>query len=76
MLRKITALSLAITALLASASPLWADTLGDQIRKVRNAVIPSTVIVSYSVQRDDGSKPDVHVMGTVVSIDVRRPEAS
>jgi len=66
MLRKITALSLAITALLASASPLWADTLGDQIRKVRNAVIPSTVIVSYSVQRDDGSKPDIHLMGTVV----------
>ena len=58
--------SLAIADLLASALPLSADTMGDQVREVRDAVVPSTVIISYSVQRDDGSKPDIHVMGTVV----------
>jgi S1-C subfamily serine protease len=58
--------SLAIAVLLASALPASADTLGDQIRKVRDAVVPSTVVVSYAVQRDDGSRPDIHLMGTVV----------
>ncbi|MCX5654673.1 MAG: PDZ domain-containing protein [Planctomycetota bacterium] len=58
--------SLAITALLAAALPAPADPLGDQVHQVRDAVVPSTVIVSYAVQRDDGSKPDIHLMGTVV----------
>jgi serine protease Do len=66
MLRNIAACGLAITAVLASALPVSGDTLGDQVRKVRDAVVPSTVIISYSVQRDDGSKPDIHVMGTAV----------
>ena len=66
MLCKIAALSLAIAAPLAASLPLRADTLGDKIRKVRDAVVPSTVIISYAVQRDDGSRPDLHLMGTVV----------
>ena len=66
MLCKIAALTLAITASLAPAMPLAADTFAEQIHKVRDAVVPSTVILSYSVERDDGSKPDIHLMGTVV----------
>jgi S1-C subfamily serine protease len=53
-------------ALPAAASPVRADALGDEIRSVRDAVVPSTVILSYAVQRDDGSRPDIHLMGTVV----------
>ena len=65
--RKLVAIGAAVIAwLLVSALPAAADTLGDQVHKVRDAVVPSTVIVSYAVQRDDGSRPDVHLMGTVV----------
>jgi len=49
-----------------SAAPLRADPTADQIRKVRDALVPSTVVVSYYVDRDDGSRSDARIIGTVV----------
>jgi hypothetical protein len=40
--------------------------MADQMRKVRDAVAPSTVVVSYYVERDDGGRADARVLGTVV----------
>jgi serine protease Do len=48
------------------AAALRADPTADQMRKVRDAVVPSTVIVSYYVERDDGSRMDARMLGTVV----------
>jgi S1-C subfamily serine protease len=40
--------------------------MADQMRKVRDTVAPSTVVVSYYVERDDGGRADARVLGTVV----------
>jgi S1-C subfamily serine protease len=49
------------------AAPSWAaDPIAEQIRQAFDKVVRSTVIVSYYVQRDDGSRPDLHILGTVV----------
>jgi S1-C subfamily serine protease len=58
--------SLAAGAVLAAAATLRADAVADQIRKVREAAAPSTVVVTYYVERDDGARADVHMLGTVV----------
>jgi len=49
-----------------AAGPASADRLGDQMRQVRDAVVPSTVVVAFTVERDDGTKIDTRVFGTVV----------
>jgi serine protease Do len=50
----------------AAAGPLLADPVADQMRKVRDTVAPSTVVVSYYVEREDGGRADARVLGTVV----------
>ena len=57
-----------VAALAASvlAGPLCADKTAEQIRAVGKAVEPSTVIVSFRIERDDGAKADVRALGTVV----------
>ena len=48
------------------AVPLRADPMADGIRQVRQQVVPSTVIVSFYVERDDGARADFMTIGTVV----------
>ncbi|MEA3367618.1 MAG: PDZ domain-containing protein [Planctomycetota bacterium] len=48
------------------AGPARADETADRIRRVREQVVPSTVIVSFYIERDDGARADAHVLGTVV----------
>ena len=56
-----------ITALVASvAAPSGADPVADQVRQVSEKVGPSTVIVSFTVERDDGAKAEARLLGTVV----------
>jgi len=52
--------------LLLSVGPSRADEMGESIRRVREQVVPSTVIVSFTIERDDGARADAHVLGTVV----------
>jgi S1-C subfamily serine protease len=59
-------MSLAAVLLGLLAAPLLADPMADQMRKVRDTVAPSTVVVSYYVERDDGGRADARVLGTVV----------
>ena len=58
--------ALAALALVAAAVPASADPTAEQIRKVRDAVAPSTVVVAYYVQREDGARADIRMLGTVV----------
>jgi len=46
--------------------PVSADKVASQIRRVHEQVVPSTVIVSFYIERDDGARVDAHVLGTVV----------
>jgi serine protease Do len=56
-----------IAAAVAGAPALGAaDPVAQQVRQICDKVMPSTVIVSYYVQREDGSRPDLHLLGTVV----------
>jgi len=48
------------------AGPVRADPTAEQVRKVREAVSPSTVIVSFNIERDDGEKMDARLLGVVV----------
>ena len=48
------------------AGPSRADELAERIRRVQEQVVPSTVIVSFYIERDDGARVDAHVLGTVV----------
>lgn len=57
-------MALSVVGLVAAAAT--ADPLADQMRKVQAAVEPSTVIVSFYVERDDGAKADARVLGVVV----------
>ena len=50
----------------AMTPPLRADPTADGIRQVRQQVVPSTVIVSFYVERDDGARADFMTIGTVV----------
>jgi serine protease Do len=43
-----------------------ADQMADRIRRVEQQVVPSTVIVSFYIEREDGARADAHVLGTVV----------
>jgi serine protease Do len=59
-------LTILAAAVMAAAGPAPADPMADQARKARDAVVPSTVIVGFTVERDDGTKVDIRVFGTVV----------
>jgi len=50
----------------AAAAPAASDSVAEQIRSVYQKVVPSTVVVSYTVQRDDGARASVQLLGTVV----------
>ncbi len=43
-----------------------ADETAERIRRVREEVVPSTVVVSFYIEREDGARADAHVLGTVV----------
>lgn len=67
MLVRVTFLALCVGVIFSLCpAPLLADPMADQMRKVRDAVAPSTVVVSYYVERDDGGRADARVLGTVV----------
>jgi len=57
--------AVAAVALL-TAGPAAADPMANQIRQVRKKVTPSTVIVTFYIEREDGARADAHVLGTVV----------
>ncbi len=63
---RIRTLWLIALAVLLAAPALRADPIADAIRKVREDVLPSTVVVTYFVERDDGARADVRMFGTVV----------
>ena len=67
--RTVTALCLAASLILLWAAPVSADRTAEQIRAVQKAVEPSTVIVAFYIERDDGAKADVRALGTVVGKD-------
>jgi len=54
-----------LTAALASA-PAFADPMADQLRQVQAVATPSTVIVAFYIERDDGGRADIRALGTVV----------
>jgi S1-C subfamily serine protease len=56
----------ALAAALFSASTARADATADAIRAVTAKIQPSLVIVSFNVERDDGSKVDGRILGSVV----------
>jgi len=58
-------LAACVTALAASAAV--ADPVGDQVRQVYEKVVPSTVIVSFYIQREGGERVGAHVLGTVIN---------
>jgi serine protease Do len=64
--RTVTALCVAALAAWTLAGPASADKTAEQIRAVRKVVGPSTVVVSFTIERDDGAKADVRALGTVV----------
>jgi len=43
-----------------------ADEVAERIRRVEAQVTPSTVVVSFYIEREDGARVDAHVLGTVV----------
>ena len=64
--RTVLTLCLAASLVLLSAAPVSADRTAEQIRAVQKVVEPSTAIVSFHIGRDDGTKGEVYVLGTVV----------
>ena len=67
MLARATFLAMLVVLILGlSTASLRADPVADQMRKVRDTVIPSTVVVSYYVERDDGGRAEARMLGTVV----------
>jgi serine protease Do len=58
-----------IVAVTSAAGPLRADPIAEQIRKAREAALNSSVVVSYYVERDDGVRADIRMLGTVVGPD-------
>jgi len=64
--RAATALCVAALAVWTLAGPASADKTAEQIRAVQKVVGPSTVVVSFTIERDDGAKADVRALGTVV----------
>ena len=64
--RTVARLCIAALAACLVAAPARADSTAEQIRAVRKAVEPSTVIVSFHIARDDGTKAEAYVLGTVV----------
>ena len=65
-IRAVAVVALAALVACVGAVPLRADTMAEQIRKVRDAALPSTVIISFYLERDDGARADVRMLGTVV----------
>jgi serine protease Do len=61
----VTTLLLANLVLLPAAA-VRADETADRIRRVQQQVTPSTVIISFYIEREDGARADAHVLGTVV----------
>jgi hypothetical protein len=67
MLARVTFLALCVGIIFSLCpAPLLADPMADQMRRVRDTVAPSTVVVSYYVEREDGGRADARVLGTVV----------
>jgi S1-C subfamily serine protease len=64
--RHLLAVLFALAAALFPAAALQADPTAEAIRTVTAKVQPSLVIVSFYVERDDGSKVDGRVLGEVV----------
>jgi serine protease Do len=59
-----TVAAVALAAVMAAAA--GADDTADRIRRVQEQTVPSTVIVSFYIEREDGARADAHVLGTVV----------
>jgi S1-C subfamily serine protease len=59
-------LAAALAAASAAARPALADDLAEQIRTAYEKAAPSTVVVGFYVQRDDGARADARILGCAV----------